>query len=73
MASAGQFIAQSKAEALWQTLEQHQHERQLVILQDFPDPDALSCAWAYQLILQQYDIQCDIVYAGTLSHQENIC
>jgi nanoRNase/pAp phosphatase (c-di-AMP/oligoRNAs hydrolase) len=61
-----------KVEALRQTLERHQHERQLVILQDFPDPDALSCAWAYQLIAQQYDIQCDIVYAGTLSHQENI-
>ena len=62
----------SKTEALRQILEQHQHERQLVILQDFPDPDALSCAWSYQLIAQQYDIQCDIVYAGTLSHQENI-
>lgn len=62
----------SKTEILRQILEQHQHERQLVILQDFPDPDALSCAWAYQLIAQQYDIQCDIVYAGTLSHQENI-
>lgn len=62
----------SKTELLRQILEQHQHERQLVILQDFPDPDALSCAWAYQLIAQQYDIQCDIVYAGTLSHQENI-
>jgi nanoRNase/pAp phosphatase (c-di-AMP/oligoRNAs hydrolase) len=41
-------------------------------MQDFPDPDALSSAWAYQLIAQQYEIQCDIVYAGTLSHQENI-
>lgn len=61
-----------RAEALRQTLEQHRHERQLVILQDFPDPDALSSAWAYQLIAQEYDIQCDIVYAGTLSHQENI-
>ncbi len=61
-----------KADALQQTLERHRHERQLVIIQDFPDPDALSCAWAYQLIAQQYDIQCDIVYAGTLSHQENI-
>ena len=61
-----------KVEALRHTLERHQHERQLVILQDFPDPDALSCAWAYQLIAEQYDIQCDIVYAGTLSHQENI-
>jgi len=61
-----------KSEALRQTLLAHQHERQLVILQDFPDPDALSCAWAYQLIAQQYNIKCDIVYAGTLSHQENI-
>ena len=61
-----------KAEALRQMLERHRHERHLVILQDFPDPDALSCAWAYLLIAQQYDIQCDIVYAGTLSHQENI-
>ncbi|HEY9636622.1 MAG TPA: bifunctional oligoribonuclease/PAP phosphatase NrnA [Coleofasciculaceae cyanobacterium] len=55
-----------------QTLERHRSERQLVVIQDFPDPDALSSAWAYQLIAQQYNIQCDIVYAGTLSHQENI-
>ncbi|MGL5942934.1 MAG: DHH family phosphoesterase [Waterburya sp.] len=57
---------------LRQTLEQHQGERQIVIIQDFPDPDALSSAWAYQLIAANYDITCDIVYGGTLSHQENI-
>ena len=72
LAQRANSLAHQKAEALRQTLDQHKHERQLVILQDFPDPDALSCAWAYQLIAQQYDIQCDIVYAGTLSHQENI-
>lgn len=65
-------LTHQKAENLHQILEQHRNERQIVILQDFPDPDALSSAWAYQLIAQQYDIQCDIVYAGTLSHQENI-
>ena len=59
-------------EAFKKTLERHRGERQLVIIQDFPDPDALSSAWAYQLIAQQYEIQCDIVYAGILSHQENI-
>jgi nanoRNase/pAp phosphatase (c-di-AMP/oligoRNAs hydrolase) len=63
---------EQKAEALRQTFEKHRSERQLVILQDFPDPDALSCAWAYQLMAQQYGIKCDIVYAGVLSHQENI-
>ena len=59
-------------EAFISTLKRHKGERQLVIIQDFPDPDALSSAWAYQLIAQQYEIQCDIVYAGILSHQENI-
>jgi nanoRNase/pAp phosphatase (c-di-AMP/oligoRNAs hydrolase) len=61
-----------KVGELRETLERHRSERQLIVIQDFPDPDALSSAWAYQLIVQQYDIQCDIVYAGTLSHQENI-
>lgn len=61
-----------KVESLRQSLERHRNDRQLVILQDFPDPDALSCAWAYKLIAQQYGIECDIVYAGALSHQENI-
>jgi nanoRNase/pAp phosphatase (c-di-AMP/oligoRNAs hydrolase) len=61
-----------KVEALRQTLERHRGERQLLVLQDFPDPDALSSGWAYKLIAQKFDIQCDIVYAGTLSHQENI-
>ncbi|HEY9846566.1 MAG TPA: bifunctional oligoribonuclease/PAP phosphatase NrnA, partial [Candidatus Caenarcaniphilales bacterium] len=63
---------EQRAEGLRQTLERHRGERQLVILQDFPDPDAMSSAWAYKLIAEQFDVQCDIVYAGTLSHQENI-
>jgi nanoRNase/pAp phosphatase (c-di-AMP/oligoRNAs hydrolase) len=58
--------------ALKATLERHRGERQIVLLQDFPDPDALSGAWAYQLIAKQYNISCDLVYAGALSHQENI-
>jgi nanoRNase/pAp phosphatase (c-di-AMP/oligoRNAs hydrolase) len=61
-----------KVEELRNRLIAHRHERHLIVLQDFPDPDALSCAWAYLLISQQYDIKCEIIYAGTLSHQENI-
>jgi nanoRNase/pAp phosphatase (c-di-AMP/oligoRNAs hydrolase) len=60
------------AKKLGSVLDRHRGERQLIVIQDFPDPDALSSAWAYQLIAEQYQIQCDIVYAGTLSHQENI-
>jgi nanoRNase/pAp phosphatase (c-di-AMP/oligoRNAs hydrolase) len=65
-------LSEQKVDALRQVLEQQRGNRHLVILQDFPDPDALSCAWAYKLIAQQYDIHSDIVYAGMLSHQENI-
>jgi nanoRNase/pAp phosphatase (c-di-AMP/oligoRNAs hydrolase) len=63
---------QAKIEELRQALERHRGDRQLVILQDFPDPDAMSSAWAYKLIASQYEIDCDIVYAGIVSHQENI-
>lgn len=64
--------ANQKTDTLRQTLEKHSGEKHLIILQDFPDPDALSSAWAYKLIAQEYEIDGDIVYAGTLSHQENI-
>ncbi len=72
LAQRGNSLTNQKSEELQKTLLAHRHDRQLVILQDFPDPDALSCAWAYQLIAQQYDIKCEIIYAGALSHQENI-
>ncbi|MBD2330166.1 bifunctional oligoribonuclease/PAP phosphatase NrnA [Alkalinema sp. FACHB-956] len=63
---------EQKIEQFRQVLDRHRGERQIIILQDFPDPDALSSAWTYRLIAQKYDIHCEIVYAGTLSHQENI-
>ncbi|MDZ8109879.1 MAG: bifunctional oligoribonuclease/PAP phosphatase NrnA [Nostoc sp. DedQUE12a] len=72
LSQRGNSLTQQKSEELQKTLLAHRHDRQLVILQDFPDPDALSCAWTYQLIAQQYDIKCEIIYAGALSHQENI-
>jgi nanoRNase/pAp phosphatase (c-di-AMP/oligoRNAs hydrolase) len=62
-----QIIQQFRA-----TLEKHREERQIIVIQDFPDPDALSSAWAYKLIAENFHINCDIVYGGTLSHQENI-
>jgi len=70
--TSGRRLTEQRTEALRQVFERHRGDRQLVLLQDFPDPDALSCAWTYKLIAQQYDVRCDIVYAGTLSHQENI-
>jgi nanoRNase/pAp phosphatase (c-di-AMP/oligoRNAs hydrolase) len=65
-------LSDQRVEQLQRVLEKRRGERHLVVLQDFPDPDALSSAWAYKLIAERYDIQSEIVYAGTLSHQENI-
>lgn len=64
--------SKAPADALRQLLMARAGRRQLVLLQDFPDPDALSSAWAYRLIAAAYDIECGIFYSGTLSHQENI-
>jgi nanoRNase/pAp phosphatase (c-di-AMP/oligoRNAs hydrolase) len=66
------ILEQPKLEEFQQMLERHRGEKHAIVLQDFPDPDALSSAWVYRLIAQRYEIQCEIIYAGTLSHQENI-
>jgi nanoRNase/pAp phosphatase (c-di-AMP/oligoRNAs hydrolase) len=72
LSHSGQRAADNRGDALVRVLDKHRGERHLVILQDFPDPDALASAWAYKLIADRFDIQSDIVYGGTLSHQENI-
>lgn len=53
-------------------MENHQGERHVIVLQDFPDPDAISAAHAHQLISKNYTIEADIVYSGSISHQQNL-
>ncbi len=53
-------------------LQSHRGEKHLIVLQDFPDPDAISSAFAHQIISAAHDIQCDIVYTGKISHQQNV-
>lgn len=72
MTGQSRALTEQKVGEIRQVLEKHRGERHLIALQDFPDPDALSCAWTHKLIAQQFDIRSDIVYAGALSHQENI-
>ena len=42
------------------------------MLQDFPDPDAISSAYTHQLISALFEIEVDIFYSGEISHQQNI-
>jgi nanoRNase/pAp phosphatase (c-di-AMP/oligoRNAs hydrolase) len=53
-------------------LSAHQGERHLIVLHDFPDPDCISSGFAHQIISESYEIKCDIIYGGRISHQQNI-
>ena len=55
-----------------EVLEAHRGERHIVVVQDFPDPDAISSAFAHQLISAAFDIEVDTIYSGKISHQQNI-
>jgi nanoRNase/pAp phosphatase (c-di-AMP/oligoRNAs hydrolase) len=53
-------------------LEAHRGERHIIVLQAFPDPDAISSAFAHKLISAQYNIETTLVYSGKISHRQNV-
>ncbi len=65
-------FAESKSTELARLLETHRGERHVIVLQSFPDPDAISSALAHSMLCQKFDIECDIAYDGMVSHHENI-
>lgn len=60
------------AAELERLLDAHRGERHVLALQNFPDPDAISSAMAHARIARRFGIECDILYDGTISHQENL-
>ncbi|HKY06377.1 MAG TPA: DHH family phosphoesterase, partial [Blastocatellia bacterium] len=62
----------SKAGELTALLEQRRGERHAIVMQDYPDPDAISSAWAHKMMAARFGIDCDIIYEGRISHQENL-
>lgn len=72
---AGELVHFNDAEQARQFhnfLRTHRDERHCVALQDYPDPDAIAGAFAYQLLAGTLDIDVDILYEGRISHQENL-
>jgi nanoRNase/pAp phosphatase (c-di-AMP/oligoRNAs hydrolase) len=65
-------VPPSPAESLTRVLERHRGERHVIVLQDYPDPDAIASGWAHRLIAARYDIECVLMYAGRISHQQNL-
>lgn len=62
----------SKSSELEALLTAHSGERHAIVMQDYPDPDAISSALAHKMIAARFNIRCDIVYDGRISHQENL-
>jgi nanoRNase/pAp phosphatase (c-di-AMP/oligoRNAs hydrolase) len=61
-----------KKKNISEILEQHRGEKHLVVLHDYPDPDAISSAFAHKLISTEFAIETDIIYTGKISHSQNV-
>jgi nanoRNase/pAp phosphatase (c-di-AMP/oligoRNAs hydrolase) len=57
---------------LAEILEPHRGERHLIVVHEYPDPDAIASAFAHRLISAEYGIEADILYSGGISHQQKI-
>jgi nanoRNase/pAp phosphatase (c-di-AMP/oligoRNAs hydrolase) len=66
-----QLASTGRAAELAQLLQARRGERHIVALQDFPDPDAISCGLAYREIAHRFGIAADLMYDGQISHPEN--
>jgi nanoRNase/pAp phosphatase (c-di-AMP/oligoRNAs hydrolase) len=55
-----------------QILLPHRGEKHVVVLHDYPDPDAIASAYAHKLISAQFGIDTDIFYTGEISHHQNL-
>lgn len=57
---------------LFDVLSGHRGERHIIVLHAYPDPDAISSAYAHRLLSAHFGIETDIVYCGAISHGQNI-
>lgn len=65
-------VAKSRGQKLAEILAAHRDEKHVIVLHDYPDPDAISAAYAHRLISAEFGIETDILYYGKISHQQNI-
>lgn len=62
----------NSAKTFFEILENHRGERHIIILHEYPDPDAIAAGYAHRIISKEFDIEADILYSGTISHPQNI-
>jgi nanoRNase/pAp phosphatase (c-di-AMP/oligoRNAs hydrolase) len=72
--NTGLEVVEGKAShpMIGEILEKHRGERHIIVLQDYPDPDAISSAFAHQLMSARFDIETAIIYGSRISHHQNV-
>ncbi|WP_041640683.1 DHH family phosphoesterase [Magnetococcus marinus] len=65
-------LSAEKTQELRELLSRCEGQRHAVVLQDFPDPDAISCGFAYAILADAFGIETELIFGGRVSHQENI-
>ena len=56
---------------IYQVLEGYRGQRHVIVLQNFPDPDAIASAFAHNLLSGLFDIETTLLYSGKISHHQN--
>ena len=56
---------------LQSVMESHRGEKHIIVLHEYPDPDAIASGYAQKIISTSFDIETDIIYTGTVSHPQN--
>lgn len=63
---------EQRAAELAEVLSNRAGERHVIVLQEYPDPDAISSALAHRMLSAEHEIEVDMVHGGRVSHQENL-
>jgi nanoRNase/pAp phosphatase (c-di-AMP/oligoRNAs hydrolase) len=56
---------------IFKVLESHRGQKHVVVLQNFPDPDAIASGFAHRLLSNYYEIETTLLYGGKISHPQN--
>ena len=65
-------IGRKKRDELRGLLESCRGQKHVIVIQNYPDPDAISTGLAHRIISDAFGVTVDILYAGHISHPENI-
>lgn len=63
---------EKRFQELTELLKNSKGQKHIIVLQNYPDPDAISTGLAHKIISASYGIETDIFYSGQISHPENI-